>query len=92
MSIYMVSYRLKKPGKDHEALVSKIKQIGSPWWQDLESTWLIGHLGNASTIRDVLKVYLEEGDELLVVRITKKDAAWSGFSAMGSEWLMRNLS
>ncbi|MEA9577311.1 hypothetical protein [Xanthomonas campestris] len=58
MSIYMVSYRLKKLGKDYEALVSKIKQIGSPWWQDLESTWLIGHLGNASTIRDVLKVYL----------------------------------
>ncbi|WP_407466295.1 hypothetical protein [Xanthomonas campestris] len=40
----------------------------------------------------MLKVYLEEGDELLVVRITKKDAAWSGFSAMGSERLMRNLS
>ncbi|MGQ5250906.1 hypothetical protein ACULMA_01215 [Xanthomonas arboricola pv. corylina] len=92
MPIYMVSFECKNSGKDYTIFFSKIKEIGRPWSNDLGSTWLIGHVGNASTIRDVLKRHLHEEDRLLVVKLAKKDAAWSGFSTMSSEWLMRHLS
>lgn len=90
--IYMVSFECKNSSKDYTGFFSKLKEIGHPWSNDVGSTWLIGHLGNASTIRDVLKRHLYEEDRLLVAKLTKKDAAWTGFSTMSSEWLMRHLS
>ncbi|MCE4304304.1 hypothetical protein [Xanthomonas hortorum] len=90
--IYMVSFECKSSDKDYTGFFSKIKEIGHPWSNDVGSTWLIGHLGNASTIRDALKLHLDKEDRLLVAKLAKKDAAWSGFSTMSSEWLMRHLS
>ncbi len=92
MPIYMVSFECKNNTKDYTSLFSKIKEIGHPWSNDIGSTWLIGHLGNASTIRDVLRRHLDQEDPLLVAKLAKKDAAWSGFSTMGAEWLKRHLS
>ncbi|WP_407366925.1 hypothetical protein [Xanthomonas campestris] len=92
MPIYMVSFECKSSDKDYTGFFSKIKEIGRPWSNNVGSTWLIGHLGNASTIRDALRLHLDKEDRLLVAKLAKKDAAWSGFSTMSSEWLMRHLS
>jgi hypothetical protein len=90
--IYMVSFECKNNAKDYTSLFFTIKSIGHPWSNHIGSTWLIGHLGNASTIRDVLRRHLDQEDPLLVAKMAKKDAAWSGFSTMSSEWLLRHLS
>jgi len=91
MATYLIGYDLNKKGKDYDGLIAKIKEISNGYWHHLDSTWLIGHAGGAKVIRDALRPFLDNDDELLVVLLAKGDAAWYGFNDSGSEWLKNNL-
>lgn len=93
MAVYLISYDLNKSGKDYAGLIAKIKEIaGNYWWHHLDSTWLIKHAGGSSVIRDALAPYIDNNDELLVVKCAQGDAAWKGFNTDGSKWLKDALS
>jgi len=92
MPTYLVCYDLNRPGADYSTPFDRIKQL-SPGlsWHSLDSTWIIKSGLAPIQVRDFLRTAMDPNDELLVVDITGKAAAWVGFSSDGSEWLKNQL-
>lgn len=90
MNTLMVGYDLNQPGKDYTKLIDKLKTFPS-WWHHLDSTWLIKTPKPYDAIRDELKPYVDSSDELLVVDVTGRSAAWTGLSEKGGQWIKDNL-
>jgi hypothetical protein len=90
MKTYLIGYDLNKPGKDYDKLIEAIKGYGT-WWHHLDSTWIIKTNNSAVEIRDYLWKFMDNSDELLVVRLSG-EGAWGGFNAEGSKWLKNNLT
>ena len=89
MAVYLVGYDLNKPGQDYSDLFEAIKSYGT-WWHHLDSTWIIVTDETAVQVRDYLRQYIDDNDELLVVTIGPP-AAWYGFTDKGSQWLKGEL-
>ncbi|WP_321307678.1 CRISPR-associated protein Cas2 [Marinifilum fragile] len=89
MNSYLIGYDLNKAGQDYESLIDQIKKIGT-WWHCLDSTWIVKSNLTAVEIRDALKEYIDDNDELLVIKLSR-EAAWTGFSDECSNWLKDNL-
>lgn len=89
MKTYLIGYDLNKQGQDYTTLIEKIKKIGL-WWHCLDSTWIVKSDNTAVEIRDFLKQFIDNNDELLVVHLSG-EAAWKGFSDDCSKWLKDNL-
>jgi hypothetical protein len=85
MPAYIVTYDLIAPRKDYNSLYAAIKTYGTHWHM-LESNWIVVTDDSASEIWHNLSQHLDDNDKLFIARMTN-DAAWSGLSAKGSEWL-----
>lgn len=86
MSIWVVSYDLRAPGRNYEALHQALKAV--PFARPLESVWLIEAEGPAPRIRDILRPLLDRNDGLMVVEI-KEGADWAitGINKPSTDWL-----
>lgn len=82
----LIGYDLNNAGQDYAMLIDKIKAHG-PWWHHLDSTWLIKTPLTAAAVRDDLKTAMDGNNELLVIDVTGRARAWSGFKESGSNWL-----
>ena len=89
MATYMIGYDLNKKGQDYRSLIDAIKSYGT-YWSCLDSAWIIITTKSAIEIRNHLQQFIDSNDELLVVALTG-EAAWIGFDAQCSDWLMSNL-
>jgi hypothetical protein len=89
MKSYVIGYDLNSPGQDYDALFEAIKSYGA-WWHHLDSTWIVKTNSSAVEIRDHLRQFIDENDELLVAKLSG-EAAWTGFSSKGSAWLKNNV-
>ncbi len=87
MGTLMVGYDLNKPNKDYDPLIKQLKEGYGDWWHHLDSTWLIKTTKSAKAVRDELKSYIDDDDELVVINVTDDARAWTGFNASGSKWL-----
>ncbi len=67
--ILLVTYDLKKPGKDYTALYNLLKTAPS-WWHYLESTWLVSTNDSANAWADRIRTVIDQNDRFLVVEIT----------------------
>lgn len=85
MSTLLVGYDLNKV-KDYEPLWEYLKSH-SNWWHHLDSTWIIVTSKTPVQVRDDINRLIDRDDEVLVVDITGKSAAWTGFPERGSQWL-----
>jgi hypothetical protein len=96
MSVYIISYDLHpsashaSEAEEYDALFTAFENVGTGYWDCLESTWLIITEKTAAQIADELKPHLTEGDRLLVMRY-EQDAAWLGFKDECLTWLKDNL-
>lgn len=91
MAIYMIGYDIHRPDEaDYEKLFAALEEIGTGYWDCLESTWLVITEKTPAQIRDELKQYLREDDRLLVMRCGD-GAAWHGFKDDCCTWLENNL-
>jgi hypothetical protein len=87
MTTLLIGYDIHPTkGETYDELIDAIKTLGS-WWHHLDSTWIVQCQRTPEQARDVLKEHLVKDDQLLVVDITGKAAAWSGFNERGSSWL-----
>ncbi|MGN7157879.1 hypothetical protein ACTHRK_17495 [Dietzia cercidiphylli] len=86
MATKLIAYDLNSPGQKYDDLIDAIKGLGA-WWHHLDSTWLVRTSSSAEEVRDKLKKYIDNGDELLVVDVTGDSRAWCGFKESGSKWL-----
>lgn len=88
--IYLISYDLRKPGRDYAALHQAIKQFAT-YYHCLESVWIVESRSTAIQIRDQLIRCLDPNDALLVVKLDG-EAAWFGLPSAGSNWLQSALA
>ncbi|MGB6097906.1 MAG: hypothetical protein WBF95_16615 [Comamonas thiooxydans] len=61
-------------------------------WSRLTTTWIVETSLTAVQVRDWVAQHLDSNDELFVVDITGKAAAWQGFDANADEWLVDVLN
>ncbi len=91
MKTYLIGYDLNRPRgiNDYPNLIAAIKSLGT-WWHYLDSTWIVETSLNVRDIRDKLKIHIDGGDELLVIRVT---SAWAGagFAAKAYDWLREHI-
>ena len=90
MNSILIGYDLNKSGQDYTELISEIKKLGN-WWHCLDSTWIVKTNSTHIAVRDHLMKHIDSNDELLVIDITDKGAAWIGFDKQCSDWLKTNL-
>jgi hypothetical protein len=90
MATLLVGYDLNKPGQEYEELWEKLKGFGA-WWHHLDSTWLIKTNLSPVQVRDDLKKVIDSGDELLVIDVTARAWAGTGFPSRAYDWLRDNL-
>ncbi len=74
MKRFVVSYDLRKPGRNYEPLWARLKEWNAV--RVLESVWIINWKSDAVTIRDDLKKHIDANDGLLVAVLTG-ESAWS---------------
>jgi hypothetical protein len=92
MSTLLIGYDLNAPGKDYAELHAAIKAQGTAWWHHLDSTWLVRTERTPAEVRSNLKEHLDANDELIVIDVSRRSRAWSGFNARGSAWLRDTYS
>jgi hypothetical protein len=86
MSVWIVSYDLRAPGRNYEPLYKALKSVA--FAKMLESFWLIEAEGPATRIRDALKVHLDRNDGIAVIEF-KETADWalSGINKPSMDWI-----
>jgi hypothetical protein len=82
MSKYIVTYDLRKPGQNYDALIAAIKKY--TWAKVTESSWFIKTSDSASVVRDNLTRHIDSGDRLMVAALTG-EAAWLNCIASGDD-------
>jgi len=91
MACFIIGCSLKNPGHDYVELVNAIERVGSRSWPCLESTWIVNSDKLASQIRDELKLFLSDGDELIVAELAG-NAAWRGLRGGSADALKAVLA
>jgi len=90
MRTLLVGYDLNRPGQNYSGLVEELKAVPL-WWHYLDSTWLVRTEEAPVELRDRLSAHVDPGDELLVIDVTSRAAAWTGFEERGAQWIKDNL-
>jgi len=86
----LVGYDLHRPRANYEALEAKLRNLGA-WWHHLDSTWFVRTEMTPVQLRDELKTLIDEKDQLLVIDVSGRAAAWYGFAERGSQWMKQWL-
>jgi CRISPR/Cas system-associated endoribonuclease Cas2 len=66
--VNLITYDLKKPGRDYSALYDAIKAYGD-WDHIAESVWTIDTNNEPSKVRDNLQQHVDSNDLIFVVRL-----------------------
>lgn len=85
----IISYDLRKPGRNYQELYEAIKRLGV-WWHCLESVWIVRTDLTCAQIRDRITSYLDANDKLLVAKL-QGDWASYGLDQQCNGWLTENL-
>jgi hypothetical protein len=89
MTVYAVSYDLRKPGRNYQPLWDRLREWKAV--RALESFWLIEATANsAATIRDDLKKYIDANDGLLVAALSG-EAAWHNLKPGSDQYLLKRF-
>ena len=88
MRSYIVSYDLRAPGRNYQALYEAIKTQFSGACPLVESTWLIRSNKDAEGVRNVLMQHMDTNDAVVVFEWSGV-AAWSGLRAEISTWIQQ---
>lgn len=87
--INLITYDLKQPDRNYEALYESIKQCGTTWWHYLDSIWLVRTELNPSQCYDRIRPNIDENDSMFIVEITgQQRQGWLPKDAW--EWIKNN--
>ena len=82
MAILLVSYELKKPGRDYQALFDYLEQFNR--CHELQSGWLIEAYEAVTQVREDLRSLVDANDVILVNRLNQE---WSSYNYPCAAWL-----
>lgn len=86
MSILLVSYDLKKPGRNYEPVWNYLKKFNH--CKALESLWLLDTAKSVTVVRDELKELVDTNDRTFVCRIYPRE--WATTNGVCGSWLNDN--
>ena len=87
--INLVTYDLRKPGRDYSSLYEAIKANSLSWAHPVESVWLIDTTTNPGDVRDYLKKHIDSNDVLFVIQLQQNWAS-SNLSTDIVDWLKKS--
>ena len=90
MNTLLVGYDLRQPTPEYGPLIEALQAQGG-WWHHLDSTWLVRTPRSAKELRDALLPFIKDTDEILVIDVTGRPAAWTGFQERAATWIKQNL-
>lgn len=90
MQTILISYDLRKPGRNYENLYEYLKSY-EKWAKPLESLWLIKTSLSPTDVRDIALEHIDTNDGLFVVDVTNRSTAWIGIPKKVSDWIKENL-
>lgn len=82
MTILLVTYDLKQPGRNYAPVHEYLKKF--TYCKDLESVWLLDTTLTAAQVRDGLTPLIHETDKTLVVPVGR---AWASYNFSCGAWL-----
>lgn len=86
--IYLISYDLRKPGRDYASLHNAIKSAPT-WWHYIESTWIIKTEQSIEDWYNKIRTTTDGNDSFIIVDITKQNRqGWLPQKAW--EWIREN--
>lgn len=88
--VVLITYDLNKPEKDYSGLYRAIKAISSDYLHQLTSVWLLDTNFSTKQIYERLRPWIDDNDELFVVRITADRFGWLSRTAI--DWLGKRVS
>ena len=89
MSVYLVTYDLRTPGRNYQALYDRLSALGQ-WVRVAESSVVLSNVTmTASSINNYLWEVMDANDVLFVGQINL--ATWRGLPQEVSNWLQRQF-
>jgi hypothetical protein len=82
MAILLVTYDLKKPGRNYEPVWNYLKKF--TYCKGLESVWLLDTTLSTQQVRDGLQGLVDGNDRLFVVRLQRD---WHSYNMPCADWL-----
>jgi hypothetical protein len=84
MASYLISYDLRKPGRNYDSLYAALAQYNA--MRSLQSVWLLDSTQTAGQVRDILQAHIDPNDGLLVIEIGR---GWGSFNLLNNSanWL-----
>ncbi|KKS65283.1 MAG: SinR family protein [Parcubacteria group bacterium GW2011_GWC1_43_12] len=68
--VYLISYRLNRPGQDYKDLYQAIQKISGTYWHHTTSAWLVESNLPAKQIYDLINPHvIDVNDELIIFRL-----------------------
>lgn len=84
--VNLITYDLRKPGRDYSSLYEAIKANSISWAHPVESVWLVDTTKGPGDIRDDLGKHIDTNDVLIVVQLRQNWASLN-ISTEIVEWL-----
>lgn len=82
MAVLLVTYDLKKPGRDYKPVHDYLRQFTH--CKRMESVWLLDTRTSCSTIRDGLQERVDSNDVIFIVRLRRD---WASLNYGCAKWL-----
>jgi hypothetical protein len=75
MSVILVTYDLKTPGRNYTSFFNALKAQGN-WWHYLANTWLVETAQTSHEVYTALSAHVTVKDWILVLPVTKHANGW----------------
>lgn len=72
----LITYDLRKPGRNYSALYEALKSITPNWWHYLDSVWIFATELSTEAIYQKIKPHIDSNDYILVVSIDEDHTGW----------------
>ena len=89
LKTYSITYDLGKPGQNYPNLINKIVEVSTTWCRPTKSHWFINTYLTGAQLRDILTLYLDTNDTLMINDVGADWATW-GMAKEVNDWLHQN--
>ena len=87
--LMLITYDLRQPDRNYDAMYEAIKHCGSAWWHYLGSVWIVNTRFTPQECYDRIKPNMDANDYLFIVDISQKERqGWLPTKAW--DWLRAN--
>ena len=90
MRTLLIGYDLNRPNQKYGDLYEVIKSEGT-WCHNLDSTWLVRSSKTPTEMLNAIKKHIGDTDEVIVMDVTGREAAWVNFPQEATDWIQKHL-